>query len=144
LILDSQNITVNNPYSLGPTRLENSIEIYGPQRVENYIDTNTWSNWEDQDIENGITSIEVNPNELIFKDSRGFEHRINTNNTSHVSSEVANLQSRVTALDDRVQILEGDNAMLIDKLNKLGDIVLDLKNQVQKQAKQKLMVNFGN
>jgi hypothetical protein len=142
----SPQITVNNPYGFSSADAGDNVSTYGRSRFEDYLNANKWRVPDIPD--NGLTFVEANPNELIFKDSRGIEHRINTNNygsdISPISPEVADLQSRVISLDDRVLILEGDNAMLIDKLEKLGDIVLDLKNQIQAQAKQKLTVNFGN
>jgi hypothetical protein len=119
--LESPNISVNNPYGLDTQEYNN-----------NWVVPNT----------NGGLRIDDNcNNNIIFRDDTGMEHTIRTIQPNDISE----------TYNYRIMYLEADLIDTKDKLEKLGDIVLDLKRRLDRyedkfesMSKQKLTVNFQN
>jgi len=138
--LNSPNISVSNPYDLDTREYNTGSSNIGLEPEQRIDYTLEWVSPQQRINEDQITSINIENEELIIRDSFGIDQRINTNE----NGINAPISYQTTDLVVKIASLEEENKVLNNKLEKLGDIVLDLKNQMEKLAKQKLTVNFGN
>ena len=120
---------------------------------DNWSVPNTFENRGINISEDQTHPINIESGDLSFRNSFRINYVNNTHeitfNTTNNNHDYRDDQDYRDDHDDpylvfKLASLEEENKILKEKLEKLGDIILDLKNQIQILAKQKLTVNFGN